>query len=181
MLLDLKIKYEKDVVPKLLEMHGYSNVMSIPKLEKVVINRGLGELVSNPKSLNEVIDQMLALTGQRPVLCKAKKSISNFKIREGQVIGCKVTLRGKRMYDFLVKLLCIALPKIRDFRGVPRRSFDGRGNYSLGLSEDTIFPEIYLKDSAKVRGFDVAIVTTALTDKEAFDLLDLMGMPFRRS
>ncbi len=178
---DLKQKYNQTIKKKLQEKFQYSNVMAIPKIEKIVINRGLGEVVTNNKALNTTIEQFIAITGQKPILRKSKDAISNFKIREGQIIGCKVTLRSKRMYDFLSKLINIILPKIRDFRGVPTKSFDGRGNYTLGIKEDSIFPEIQ-GDIDKLRGFDISFVTSTNTsDEEAFELLSLFGMPFRKN
>lgn len=177
---NLKKKYKEQVKPALQENFQYRNVMEIPKLVKVVINRGVGEAVSNGKIVELTFDQMYALTGQKPLITQAKKSISNFKLREGQAIGCKVTLRGDRMYDFLNKLFNVALPKIRDFRGVSYTSFDGRGNYTLGIKDDTIFPEISFDKVDKARGFDVCIVTTAKSDKEAYELLKVLGMPFRK-
>jgi large subunit ribosomal protein L5 len=177
---NLKKKYQSEVRQSLQESFQYGNVMQVPRLIKVVINRGLGEAVTNGKSVELTFDQMYAMTGQKPLITQAKKSISNFKLREGQSIGCKVTLRGDRMYDFLNKLFNIALPKIRDFRGVPNASFDGRGNYTLGIKDDTIFPEISIDKVDKARGFDISIVTTANSDKEAYELLRVLGMPFRK-
>ncbi len=177
---NLKKKYQDEVRGSLQETFQYKNVMEIPKLTKVVINRGIGEAVTNGKSVEVTFDQMYALTGQKPLITQAKKSISNFKLREGQSIGCKVTLRGDRMYEFLNKLFNVALPKIRDFRGVPNASFDGRGNYTLGIKDDTIFPEISIDKVDKARGFDISIVMTAKSDKEAYELLRVLGMPFRK-
>ena len=176
----LKKRYLSVVRDEMMNKFQYGNVMEVPKLVKIVINRGLGEAITNSKVVEYSMDQMLAITGQKPVLAKAKKSISNFKLREGQPIGCKVTLRSNKMFDFLTKLIYLSLPKIRDFRGVPINSFDGRGNYTLGLKEDSIFPEIDQLDIDKVRGFDITIVTTARTNEEAFELLKLIGMPFRK-
>lgn len=176
----LKKHYLTFVRDEMSKKFQYSNVMEVPRLVKIVINRGLGEAITNSKVVEYSMDQLLAITGQKPVLAKAKKSISNFKLREGQPIGCKVTLRSEKMFDFLTKLIYVALPKIRDFRGIPNNSFDGRGNYTLGLKEDTIFPEISQLDVDKVRGFDITIVTTASTNEEAFELLKLIGMPFRK-
>lgn len=176
----LKKHYLTVVRDEMSKKFQYSNVMEVPRLVKIVINRGLGEAITNSKVVEYSMDQLLAITGQKPVLAKAKKSISNFKLREGQPIGCKVTLRSEKMFDFLTKLIYVALPKIRDFRGIPNNSFDGRGNYTLGLKEDTIFPEISQLDVDKVRGFDITIVTTASTNEEAFELLKLIGMPFRK-
>lgn len=179
-ILKLKEKYQKEIIKKLIEKHGYQNVSSVPKLEKIVINRGVGEAVTNSKAVDTTYEQIYAITGQKPVIAKAKKAISNFKIREGQAIGCKVTLRSEKMYHFLTKFINISLPKIRDFRGVPNNSFDGRGNYTIGLKEDIVFPEINLDKIDKIRGFDITFVTTAKTDEEAYDLLELLGMPFRK-
>ncbi|RAP26451.1 50S ribosomal protein L5 [Candidatus Marinamargulisbacteria bacterium SCGC AG-333-B06] len=178
---NLKEQYNTIIKDELVKKFDYKNVMAIPKIEKIVINRGLGEVVTNNKALNTSIEQFIAITGQKPILRKAKVAISNFKIREGQVIGCKVTLRSKKMYDFLTKLINIILPKIRDFRGVPKKSFDGRGNYTLGIKEDSIFPEIQ-GDIDKLRGFDISFVTSKnTTDEEAYELLHLLGMPFRKN
>lgn len=177
----LKEKYKKEVVTKLVSKYSYKSSMQVPRLVKVVINRGIGEAVSNSKIVEYTAEQFAALTGQKPCLTKAKKSISNFKIRQDQVIGCKVTMRSGKMYDFLTKLMMVALPKIRDFRGVPRQSFDNFGNYTLGLKDDTVFPEIPFEKVDKVRGLDITIVTTAKTKEEAFDLLESLGMPFRKS
>jgi large subunit ribosomal protein L5 len=179
MAFNLKKEYKEKISKELKEKHKLG-AMRVPALEKIVINRGLGEAVTNAKIVDYTADQMQALTGQKPVLTKAKKSISNFKIRDGQVIGCKVTLRDDKMYDFLTKLLRIALPKIRDFRGVPKNSFDGRGNYTLGIKDDTVFPEVVFDKVDRVRGFDITFVTTTDNDKEAYDLLDMLGMPFRK-
>jgi large subunit ribosomal protein L5 len=172
-----KIKYEKEVKPELLKKFKYSNVNKIPKIQKIVINRGMGEATANSKVIEYSFEQMKQITGQKPLITKAKQSISNFKLRKGVSIGCKVTLRHKKMYDFLSKLVNINLPKIRDFRGVSSTGFDGAGNYTLGLREDTIFPEVH--DVEKARGFNISIVTSATTDDEAYELLKLMGMPFR--
>ncbi len=179
--LNLKTKYQDDIVKALMEKYKYSSIMEVPKLEKIVINRGLGEAVGNSKLVEYTADQFKAITGQKPILTKAKKAISNFKIREDQIIGCKVTLRSKKMYDFLTKLLNVAIPKIRDFRGVSRTAFDGRGNYTLGLKEDIIFPEIKYDTIDRSRGFDITFVTTAKTNEEAYELLALLGMPFRKN
>ena len=179
--LNIKEKYKSEVIESMLKKHNYKNVMSVPKISKVVINRGMGEAVSNSKVIDYTVEQIKSITGQKPVLTKAKKSVSNFKIREKQVIGAKVTLRSAKMYDFLTKLIHIALPKIRDFRGVSKNAFDGRGNYTLGIKEDALFPEVKHDAVDKPRGFDVTIVTTANTDEEAYDLLELMGMPFRKN
>jgi len=174
----LKEKYNDEVAKSLMEKFGYKNVMEIPKIEKVVINMGVGEAVSNPKILDVAVNDMTIIAGQKPVVTRAKKSIAAFKIREGMPIGAKVTLRGQRMYQFLDKLLNIALPRVRDFRGVSPKSFDGRGNYTMGIKEQLIFPEIEYDKIDKIRGMDIIIVTTAKTDEEARELLKLMGMPF---
>jgi large subunit ribosomal protein L5 len=174
----MKEKYSDEVAKGLMEKFGYKNIMEIPKIEKVVLNMGVGEAVSNPKVLDVAINDMTIIAGQKPVVTRAKKSIAAFKIREGMPIGAKVTLRGQRMYEFLDKLLNIALPRVRDFRGVSPRSFDGRGNYTMGIKEQLIFPEIEYEKVDKVRGMDIIIVTTAKTDEEARELLKLMGMPF---
>lgn len=174
----MKDKYNDEVAKGLMEKFGYKNVMEIPKIEKVVINMGVGEAVSNPKILDVAVNDMMTIAGQKPVVTRAKKSIAAFKIREGMPIGAKVTLRGERMYQFLDKLLNIALPRVRDFRGVSPKSFDGRGNYTMGIKEQLIFPEIEYDKIDKIRGMDIIIVTTAKTDEEARELLKLMGMPF---
>jgi len=177
----LLAKYNEEVVPFFIQKNKKLNVMAVPRLQKIVINRGIGEATTDAKLVDLTYNQILKVSGQKPLITKSKKSISNFKVRKDQPIGCKVTLRSLKMYDFLVKLLNISLPKIRDFRGVPSNSFDGRGNYTLGLKEDSIFPEIKLESSDKVRGFDITFVTTAKTDKEAYDLLSKLGMPFRQN
>lgn len=174
----MKDKYNDEVAKGLMEKFGYKNVMEIPKIEKVVINMGVGEAVSNPKILDVAVNDMMIIAGQKPVVTRAKKSIAAFKIREGMPIGAKVTLRGERMYQFLDKLMNIALPRVRDFRGVSPKSFDGRGNYTMGIKEQLIFPEIEYDKIDKIRGMDIIIVTTAKTDEEARELLRLMGMPF---
>jgi len=175
----LKQRYQKEVKPKLAKDLGYKNVMEVPKLEKIVINRGLGEAIGNSKAIELTAETVALITGQKPVLTTAKKSISNFKVRENQVIGCKAVLRGDKMYDFLTKLIYLALPRIRDFRGISPNAFDGRGNYTLGIKEDTIFPEIKIDKADKIRGFDITFVTTAKSDGEAYQLLKEMGLPFR--
>ncbi|MGI6658335.1 MAG: 50S ribosomal protein L5 [Dethiobacteraceae bacterium] len=177
----LKEKYLNEVRPALMARFQYKNMLEAPRLEKVVINMGVGEAKDNPKALDAAVKDLTIISGQRPVITKARKSVASFKIREGMSIGCKVTLRGDRMYEFLDKLMNIALPRVRDFRGVSPKSFDGRGNYSLGLREQLIFPEISYDDVEKVRGMDVIIVTTAKTDEEARELLREMGMPFRNA
>ena len=176
----LKVKYENEVRKALLEKYNYSSTMQIPGLSKIVVNIGCGDATQDGKRLEEAVAELSQITGQKPIITKAKKSIAAFKLREGQEIGCKVTLRGVRMWDFYDKLVSIALPRVRDFRGVSRNAFDGRGNYTLGIKEQLIFPEIDYDKVAKVRGMDIVIVTTANTDAEAYTLLDLMGMPFQR-
>jgi large subunit ribosomal protein L5 len=175
----LKEKYIKEVRPALMEHFSYKNIMQVPRLEKVVINMGIGEGKDNPKLLEAAVKELSLITGQKPVITKAKKSVASFKLREGMSIGCKVTLRGERMYDFVNKLINVALPRVRDFRGVSPKSFDGRGNYSLGLKEQIIFPEIEYDKIEKIQGMDITIVTTARNDEEAKELLSRMGMPFR--
>ncbi len=174
----LKEKYLNEVAPALRDKFGYSSVMEIPKIHKVVVNMGVGEAVGDPKSLDAAVGDLTAITGQKPIITRAKKSIASFKLRAGMPIGCKVTLRGERMYHFLDKLFNVALPRIRDFRGVSPDGFDGRGNYTLGLKEQLVFPEIVYDKIDKLRGMDIAIVTTAGTDEEGYDLLKAMGMPF---
>ena len=176
----LKEKYLNEVVPGLQEQFKYTNVMAIPKLDKVVINIGLGEAVQNPKALDAALNDLTLITGQKPVVTRAKKSIAGFKLREGMPVGVKVTLRGDRMYEFVDRLLSVALPRVRDFRGVSPKSFDGRGNYSLGLKEQLIFPEINFDKVNKLRGMDIVFVTTAKTDEEGHELLAQLGMPFKK-
>lgn len=176
----LKEKYQNEVVGKLIEQFGYENVNEVPKLTKIVINVGLGEAKDNQNLLNAAKDELALITGQRPIELKAKKSVANFKLREGQAIGTKVTLRREKMYDFLDKLINISLPRVRDFRGINPNSFDGRGNYSLGIKEQLIFPEIKYDDVDFLHGMDITVVTTAKTDEEAKAFLQLMGMPFRK-
>ena len=176
----LEEKYRNEVVPSLIEKHGYKTPMLVPKIEKVVINIGVGDAVANSKMLDAALSDLEKITGQKPVETKAKKSIASFKVREGHKIGCKVTLRGDNMYEFLDKLISIALPRVRDFRGVSPKSFDGRGNYTLGIKEQLIFPEINFDEVVKVRGMDIVIVTTARNNEEAFDLLKELGVPFRK-
>ena len=173
-------KYQKTVIESLMKQFNYSSVMQCPKIEKVVINMGVGDAIANPKALDEAVAELTQLAGQKPVITKAKKSIANFKLREGMPIGCKVTLRGEHMYEFLDKLFNISLPRVRDFRGVSTTAFDGRGNYTLGVKEQIIFPEINFDKVSKVRGMDIVIVTTANTDEEAKVLLAGMGMPFAK-
>ena len=176
----LEEKYRNEVVPSLIEKHGYKTPMLVPKIEKVVVNIGVGDAVSNSKMLEAALSDLEKITGQKPIETKAKKSIASFKVREGHKIGCKVTLRGENMYVFLDKLISIALPRVRDFRGVSSKSFDGRGNYTLGIKEQLIFPEINFDEVVKVRGLDIVIVTSAKTNEEAFDLLKELGVPFRK-
>jgi|SRR5690625_2578812 len=176
----LKEKYENEVVKKLMEKFEYKNVMEVPRLEKIVVNMGVGEAKENPKLLESAVRELAAITGQSPVVTRAKKSIANFKLREGMNVGTKVTLRGEKMYDFLDKLMNVALPRVRDFRGVSPTSFDGRGNYALGIREQLIFPEIEYDEIEAIRGLDIVIVTTAETDEEARVFLQEMGMPFRK-
>ena len=176
----LKEKYLKEVVPSLIEKNGYKTIMEVPKLEKVVINIGVGDATSNSKLIDAAVKDLEMIAGQKPVVTKAKKSIAGFKVREGQSIGCKVTLRGENMYNFIDKLISIALPRVRDFRGVSSKAFDGRGNYTLGIKEQLIFSEIDYDNIAKVRGMDIVFVTTAKTNEEAYDLLDKLGIPFRK-
>lgn len=173
-------KYNTTVKDELMKAFNYSSVMATPKILKVVVNMGVGDAIDNSKALDDAVNELTLLTGQKPVITKAKKSISNFKLREGMAIGCKVTLRGKRMYDFLDKLVNIALPRVRDFQGVSNKAFDGRGNYTLGVKEQLIFPEINYDNVKRVRGMDIVIVTSANTDKEAMELLKLIGMPFKK-
>ena len=176
----LKEKYEKTIVSDLMSKHNYKNVMEVPKLEKIVVNIGCGDATSNSKLLEAALRDLELITGQKPVATKAKKSIAGFKLREGQAIGCKVTLRGENMYNFLDKLISITLPRVRDFRGISNKAFDGRGNYTLGLTEQLIFPEIEYDDVVKVRGMDIVFVTSAKTNAEALDLLQGFGMPFKK-
>lgn len=175
----LKEIYEKEAIKTLMEKFGYKNVLQVPKVVKVVINRGVGAAVNDPKALDIAAQELALITGQKPVITRAKKSIAAFKVRAKQPIGCKVTLRGKRMYQFLDKLINICLPKIRDFKGVSPKSFDGRGNYSLGISEQLIFPEVDYDKVDKIRGMDITICTSAKNDTEAKELLKCLGMPFR--
>ena len=174
----LQEKYNNLVKPELINQFNYSSTMQIPRLEKIVVNMGIGDTVSNSKVLDDAVAEMQAITGQKPVVTKAKKSIASFKLREGMPIGCKVTLRGERMYEFLDKLISISLPRVRDFHGINENAFDGRGNYTLGVKEQLIFPEINFDNIKKIRGMDIVIVTTANTDEEGRALLSLLGMPF---
>jgi len=176
----LKEKYHNEIVPNLVSKHNYKSVMQAPKLEKIVINIGVGDATTNSKLLDAAMHDLEVITGQKPVATKSKKAIAGFKLREGQSIGCKVTLRGERMYTFLEKLITITLPRVRDFRGISEKAFDGRGNYTLGIKEQLIFSEINFDDVVKVRGMDIVFVTTAKTDEEAYDLLKGFGMPFKK-
>ena len=176
----LKEMYKSEIAPALMKKFGYKSVMQIPKLDKVVINVGCGEARDNAKVIDAIVNDLSAITGQRPVICKARKSVANFKLREGMNIGAKVTLRGDRMYEFVDRLFNVALPRVRDFRGINANSFDGRGNYNMGLKEQLIFPEIDYDKLDKVRGMDLCFVTTANTDEEARELLTLMGAPFAK-
>lgn len=174
----LQEKYNKEVIPALIEKFGYKNVMQVPKLEKIIVNMGVGEAKENSKLLESAVGDLTLITGQKPVVTKAKKSVANFKIRAGMPIGCKVSLRKDKMYEFLDRLVNIALPRVRDFRGISAKAFDGRGNYALGIKEQLIFPEIEYDKIDKVRGMDIVVVTTAKTDEEARELLKYLGMPF---
>lgn len=176
----LKERYENEIVKSLMTKFNYSSVMQVPKMEKIVINIGVGDAVSNSKLLDDAVEELTLIAGQKPVITRAKKSIAGFKLREGMPIGCKVTLRGERMYEFLDKLVNISLPRVRDFRGVPKNSFDGRGNYTLGVKEQLIFPEINFDKVNKLRGMDIVFVTTAKTDEEGHELLAQLGMPFQK-
>jgi large subunit ribosomal protein L5 len=176
----LKEKFQNDITPALMSKFNYSSVMEVPKLEKIVINMGIGDAVSNSKALDVAVEELATITGQKPVVTKAKKSIAGFRLREGMPIGAKVTLRGERMYQFLDKLISVSLPRVRDFRGISKKSFDGRGNYTLGVKEQLIFPEIDYDKVSKVRGMDIVIVTTANSDEEARELLTQFGMPFQK-
>ena len=175
----LKEKYNKEIVPSLREKYNYKSIMEVPALDKIVVNIGVGDATTNSKLLDAAVEELAQITGQKPVVTKAKKAIAGFKVREGQPIGCKVTLRGENMYNFLDKLISITLPRVRDFRGVSHRSFDGRGNYTLVLTEQLIFSEIDYDKVIKVRGMDIVFVTTAKTNDEAYDLLKGFGMPFK--
>ncbi|MDX1769959.1 MAG: 50S ribosomal protein L5 [Planococcaceae bacterium] len=176
----LKEKFLKEVSPALMSKFEYKSVMQVPKVDKIVINMGVGDAVQNTKALDAAVEELTTITGQKPVVTKAKKSIAGFRLREGMPIGAKVTLRGERMYDFLDKLIAISLPRVRDFRGVSKKAFDGRGNYTLGVKEQLIFPEIDYDKVSKVRGMDIVIVTTANSDEEARELLTQFGMPFQK-
>jgi large subunit ribosomal protein L5 len=176
----LKAKYQNDIVSSLTEKFNYDSVMQVPKVEKIVINMGVGDAVQNTKALDAAVEELKLLSGQQPLITKAKKSIAGFRLREGMPIGAKVTLRGERMYEFLQKLIDVSLPRVRDFRGISKKAFDGRGNYTLGVKEQLIFPEIDYDQVSKVRGMDIVIVTTANTDEEARELLTSLGMPFQK-
>ena len=176
----LKERYVNEIVPSLMKKNNYSSIMEVPKLEKIVINMGVGDATGNSKLLDAAVKDLELISGQKPVITKARKSIAGFKLREGQSIGCKVTLRGKNMYNFMDKLVSIGLPRVRDFRGVSPKAFDGRGNYTLGIKEQLIFSEIEYDNVVKVRGMDIVFVTTAKTNEEAYDLLSELGIPFRK-
>ena len=176
----LKERYMNEIVPSLIKKHNYTTIMEVPKLETIVINMGVGDATSNSKLLDAAVKDLEVISGQKPVITKARKSIAGFKVREGQSIGCKVTLRGNNMYNFMDKLVSIGLPRVRDFRGVSPKAFDGRGNYTLGIKEQLIFSEIEYDSVVKVRGMDIVFVTTAKTNEEAYDLLSELGIPFRK-
>lgn len=176
----LKAQYRDEIVPDLTKQFGYENVMEVPRLVKIVVNKGVGEAAENQKVLDNAVQELRKITGQHPAIAKARKSVSNFKLRQGMPIGCYVTLRGDRMFEFLDRLITLALPRVRDFRGVPDRSFDGRGNYTLGVQEQIIFPEINVDTVDRISGMDITFVTTAETDEEAYALLKALGMPFVR-
>ncbi len=177
----LKKIYSEEVIPALSKKFKYKNRMQVPKLEKIVVNMGTGDALANPKFLDAAMEDLTAIGGQRPAVTRAKKSISNFKLRAGMAVGCRVTFRRERMYEFFDRLVNVAIPRIRDFRGIPTKSFDGRGNYTLGITEQIVFPEIDYDSVEKIRGMDITMVTTAKTDEEAMELLRLLGMPFRAS
>ncbi len=176
----LKKRYVESIVPQMMKEHGFKSPMRVPRIEKIVVNIGLGEAIQNPKAIEAATADLATITGQKPLITKAKKSIAAFKLRQGMTIGAKVTLRGRRMYDFLDRLINVALPRIKDFHGIPRESFDGRGNYALGIKEQIIFPEINYDKIDKIRGLQVTFITTAPTDEEGRQLLEMMGMPFAR-
>jgi len=176
----LELRYKAEIVPAMMKKFNYTSIMEVPAIKKIVINMGVGDATANSKLLDDAVNELKTIAGQAPVITKAKKSIANFKLREGQAIGTKVTLRGIRMYDFLDKLISIALPRVRDFRGVSKNAFDGRGNYTLGVKEQLIFPEINYDKINKIRGMDIVIVTSANNDQEAYTLLELIGMPFKK-
>ncbi len=175
----LKQRYRQEVIPHLMKKFGYANVMQVPRIEKVVVNIGAGEAKDNPKLLDQLVEDLALITGQRPVVTRARRSIANFHLRQGMPVGCRVTLRGDRMYEFLDRMINVALPRVRDFKGVSGKGFDGRGNYTLGITEHVIFPEVDLEKVEKVKGMNVSIATTAETDEEAKELLRELGMPFR--
>ncbi len=175
----LKDLYRREIVPQMMKRFGYRNVMQVPRIEKIVVNIGAGEAKDNPKLLDQLVEDLAMITGQRPVVTRARKSISNFHLRKGMPVGCRVTLRGDRMYEFFDRMVNVALPRVRDFKGVSGKGFDGRGNYTLGIQEHIIFPEVDLEKVEKVKGMNVCIATTAETDEEAKELLRLLGMPFR--
>jgi len=177
----LKDLYLNEIRPGLMKSVGYKNVNEVPRLEKIMINIGVGEAIQDPKKLDNAAKELAAITGQRPVIRRARKSISNFKLRAGMAVGCSVTLRGQLMYEFLDRLINVSIPRIRDFRGIPTKSFDGRGNYTFGITEQIIFPEIEYDKIEKIRGMNITLVTTAKTDKEGFELLQALGMPFKRT
>lgn len=176
----LKEKFQKEIIPALMSKFQYKSVMEVPKIEKIVVNMGVGDAVQNPKMLDNAVEELALITGQKPIVTRAKKSIAGFRLREGMPIGAKVTLRGDRMYDFFDKLISVSLPRVRDFRGISKKAFDGRGNYTLGIKEQLIFPEIDYDKVNKIRGMDIVIVTTAKTDEEARELLAGFGMPFQK-
>ena len=176
----LEKEYKEIIVPSLTEKYNYKSVMAVPKLDKIVVNMGVGDATSNSKLIDAACEDLKTITGQKPIITKAKKAIAGFKVREGQAIGCKVTLRGDNMYNFLDKLISITLPRVRDFRGISPKSFDGRGNYTIGIKEQLIFPEINFDEVEKVRGMDIVIVTTARSNEEALDLLKGFGLPFKK-
>lgn len=176
----LKDTYNSEIIPAMTKKFGYKNVMQVPRLEKIVINMGLGDTMDNAKGLDSAVNDLTIIAGQKPVVTVAKKSVANFKVREGMKVGAKVTLRGDRMYEFADRLLSVALPRVRDFRGISPTSFDGRGNFAMGLKEQLVFPEIVYDNVDKIRGMDIIIVTTAQSDEEARELLSLLGMPFKR-
>lgn len=176
----LQEKYLNSIRPALVEKFNYSSIMQTPKVEKIVVNMGVGDAITNSKALDDAVSELTAITGQKPIITKAKKSIANFKLREGMPIGCKVTLRGERMFDFLDKLVSVSLPRVRDFQGISNKAFDGRGNYTLGIKEQLIFPEINYDKVNRVRGMDIVIVTTAKSDKEGLELLTQLGLPFKK-
>ncbi|MFD1067350.1 50S ribosomal protein L5 [Oceanobacillus locisalsi] len=177
---ELKLKYNDEIISSLMNKFTYDSVMEVPKIEKIVINMGVGDAVQNSKALDSAVEELALISGQKPLITRAKKSVAGFRLREGMPIGAKVTLRGERMYDFLQKLIAVSLPRVRDFRGISKKAFDGRGNYTLGVKEQLIFPEINYDKVNKVRGMDIVIVTTSNTDEEARELLAGMGMPFQK-